>query len=55
MKPTATSNGPTGKGFKVGYNINGSAMRSLVREHAAALKLKGNKRIKKNKTDPKRC
>ena len=40
------------KVFKVGYNINGSAMRSLVREHAAALKLKGNKRTKKTETDP---
>ena len=40
------------KVFKAGYNINGSAMRSLVKEHAAALKLKGNKRTKKSETDP---
>ena len=40
------------KEFKVGYNINGSSMRKLVKEHASVLKLKGNKRTKKTETDP---
>jgi hypothetical protein len=37
--------------FKQAYNIRGSSMRWLVREHTASLKLKGNKRAKKSETD----
>ena len=36
--------------FKQAYNISRPSMRSLVREHAASLKLKGNKRTKKFET-----
>ena len=39
------------KVFKQAYNIRGPSMRSLVREHTASLKLKGNKRAKKSETD----
>ena len=38
--------------FKMEYNINGASMRSLVNEHKAVLKLKGNKRAKKTETEP---
>ena len=37
--------------FKVEYHVNGYSMRSLVREHTAMLKLKGNKRSKKTETE----
>ena len=40
------------KEFKAQYNINGASMRSLVKEHVAVLKLKGNKRAKKTETEP---
>ena len=40
------------KEFKVGYNINSSSMRSLVKEHGSVLKLKGNKWTKKTEADP---
>ena len=40
------------KVFKSRYNINGASMRSLVKEHIAVLKLKGNKRAKKTETEP---
>jgi hypothetical protein len=39
------------KVFRQTYNIKSSSMRSLVREHATSLKLKGNKRSKKTETD----
>ena len=45
-------NWPKWKEFKIVYNINGASMRSLVKEHSAVLKLKGNKRTKKSDTDP---
>ena len=38
--------------FKSLYNINGASIRSLVKEHIAVLKLKGNKRAKKTETKP---
>jgi hypothetical protein len=37
--------------FKLQYHVNGSSMRSLVKEHIAMLKLKGNKRSKKTETE----
>lgn len=40
------------KEFKAEYNITGASMRSLVREHSSALKLKFNKRSKKTETEP---
>ena len=40
------------KVFKSLYNINRASMRSLVKEHIAVLKLKGNKKAKKMETEP---
>ena len=50
--PDGDVNWASWKEFKVEYNINGASMRSLVKEHQTVLKLKGNKRTKKTKTEP---